>query len=96
MKGPVCVYRVDNIPERQNIFLLHIRNVHKPSYIGTCGGCKVPTKTSLPLSFSAGQGRDKKNAMKDTWVKVRTGSDHLPSTVIGKTDSTRGTLISRL
>jgi len=58
-----------------------------------CGGLtlaehQVPTKTALSLPSTAGQGRE--NIMKGSRVEIRTGRDHSPFTVAGKTDSTWG------
>jgi len=52
---------------------------------------QVPTKAALSLHFSAGQGR--KNMTKGLWVEIRTGRDHSPITITGKTDLTWGKLI---
>jgi len=46
--------------------------------------CQVPTKITLSLPFSAGQGRGK--VMKGSRVETRTGRDHSPFIVMDKTD----------
>ena len=56
----------------------------------TLAGCQVHTKATLSLPASAEQGRE--NIMKGLWVKIRTGRDHLPITIMGKTDSAWGKL----
>ena len=57
----------------------------------TLTGCQVPTKATLSLPSSAGQGRE--NITKGSWVEIRTGRDHSPITVTGRTDLTWGKLI---
>ena len=59
----------------------------------TCGvltlaGSQVPTEATLSLPSSTGQGRE--SLAKGSWVEMRTGRDHSPTTVMGKTDSTWG------
>ena len=49
---------------------------------------QAPTKATLSLPSSAWQGR--KNKKKSSWLKIRTGRDHSPITVTGKTDLTWG------
>ena len=50
-------------------------------------GRQAPTKAAPSLPASAGQGRE--GARKGSWVERRTGRQHSPTTVTGKTDSTR-------
>ena len=50
-------------------------------------GRQAPTKAAPSLPSSAGQGREE--ARKGSWVERRTGRQHSPMTVTGKTDSTR-------
>jgi len=45
-----------------------------------------PKPLSLPLLNWTGR----KYTTKDSWVKIRTGRDHSPTTVMGKTDSIWG------
>ena len=45
-----------------------------------------PAAPSLPST--ARQGRE--NVTKGWWVEIRTGGDHSPVTIMGKTDSTWG------
>lgn len=54
----------------------------------TLAGRQVPTEASLSLLCSAGQGRE--YVTKGLRVKVRTGRDHSPIAITGKTDSTQG------
>ena len=54
----------------------------------TLAGGQVPTKATLSPLSSTGQGRE--NRMKSSWVEIRTGRDHSPVIVTGKTDSTWG------
>jgi len=54
-------------------------------------GCQVANKAALLLPPSAGQWRA--NIMKASWVEIRTGRDHSPVTIMGKTDSAWGKLI---
>lgn len=49
-------------------------------------GHQIPAKASLSLPSPAGQGRG--NIMKGSRVKVRTGRDQSPLTVLGKTNLT--------
>jgi len=44
---------------------------------------KCPPKPLYHSPSSSGQGR--KNMMKGFWVKIRTGRDHSPITIMGKT-----------
>jgi len=53
----------------------------------TLAGCQEAPKPAVSLLLT-GQGRE--NIMKGSWVKLRTGRDHSPITVTGKTDSTWG------
>jgi len=46
--------------------------------------CQVPTKKALSFPSSAGQGKG--NMMNGSGVEIRTGRDHSPITVTGKTD----------
>jgi len=46
--------------------------------------CQMPTKTTLSLPFSAGQGTG--NTMKGSRVEMRTGRNRSPITVTDKTD----------
>lgn len=53
-----------------------------------CGGlmlavCQVPTK---PLSLPSTAGQKKENLKRDSWVETKTGRDHSPTTIMGKTD----------
>jgi len=55
----------------------------------TLAGCKVPNKAAPSVSSSSGrQGRE--NTTKGLRVDIRTGRDHSPVNVTGKTDSTWG------
>jgi len=54
----------------------------------TVAGHQVLTKPLYHSPCSAEQGRE--NIMKGWWVKIRTGRDHSPNTVTGKTDLTQG------
>jgi len=54
-------------------------------------GSQVPAEAALSHPSSAGQGRQ--NIMKSSWFKLRTGRDHSPVTIMGKTDSAWGELI---
>jgi len=54
----------------------------------TLAGCQVPTKATLSLLSSVGQGRG--NITKGSQVEIRTGRDHSPVTITGKTDSAWG------
>ena len=68
---------------------MSVKVVVVPSCGGlTLAGCQVPTKATLSLPSSTGQGRE--NKTKGLWVEIRTRRDHSPITVTGKTDSTWG------
>lgn len=58
----------------------------------SCGemDTRCPPKLLLSSLYSAGQGR--KNKTKVSWIKVRTGKDHSPVTIKGKTASVWGKL----
>jgi len=43
---------------------------------------------SRSVTTPSEQDRGEKNMLKGSWVEIRTGRDHSPTTVTGKTDST--------
>lgn len=58
--------------------------------ITACGGLslvglQVPPSCAVTATSSGGWGR---KIMKVSWVKIRTGREHSPVTITGKTDST--------
>jgi len=70
-----------------------LEDVHHKRTVAHCGGLtwpehQVPTKATLSFTSSTGQGR--KAMTKGSSLKIRTGRDHSPITITGKTDSTWG------
>jgi len=46
-------------------------------------GGQVPSKAALSLPLLHGQGRE--NTTKGSWVEIRAGRDHSPTTIMGET-----------
>jgi len=66
--------------------VLDVWKKNQPRYLLFWSGldkCQVPTKTALSLPLLNWTGRE--NMMKGSRVKTRTGRDHSPITVMGKT-----------
>lgn len=57
----------------------------------TFDGCQMPTEAAPSLLSSVERGRG--NITKCSWIEIRAGKDHLPISIMGKTDLTLGKLI---
>lgn len=73
---------------KSNCKVLHLE---RNNFRHLCGilmlaGCQAPTKASLLLPSASGHGTENIMKVRELWM----GRDHSLSTIMGKTDSTKG------